>query len=178
MESTATLRERLRATFRWNEAGGADPTAWWLDAHLRADLVDALAGLHRSSSITAVVGVSSRGFILGSLVAATLGVGFVEVRKDQRGDRHGKALLRRTTPPDYAQRDLVLTLRRGLLGARDHVLMVDDWIETGAQATAASRLAQDAGASWFGVAAVVDATTAAVRRALSVRSILSVRELE
>jgi adenine phosphoribosyltransferase len=55
--------------------------------------------------------------------------------------------------------------------------MVDDWIETGAQATAPSRLIDDAGASWAGVATVVDATTAAIRRDLTVRSLLSVREL-
>lgn len=55
--------------------------------------------------------------------------------------------------------------------------MVDDWIETGAQATAVDRLVEDAGASWVGVAVVVDATTAAVRRDLAVRSLLSVREL-
>jgi adenine/guanine phosphoribosyltransferase-like PRPP-binding protein len=55
--------------------------------------------------------------------------------------------------------------------------MVDDWIETGAQGTAAQKLVHDAGGAWAGVAAVVDASTAAVRRELAVRSLLSVREL-
>jgi adenine phosphoribosyltransferase len=170
------LRHRLKDAFRWNEAGGADPTGWWLDPDLRGELADALAALHEGP-VTHVVGVATRGFILGVLVAERLGAGFVEVRKDRRGDAHGKTLLRRSTPPDYAARDLTLTLRRGLLSNRDRVLMIDDWIETGAQATAVGRLVDDAGASWVGVAAVVDATTAAVRRDLAVRSLLSVREL-
>ena len=170
------LRRRLKDAFRWNESGGADPTGWWLDAELRGHLVDALAALH-DGPVTHVAGVATRGFILGALVAERLGAGFVEVRKDRRGDAHGKGLLRRSTPPDYARRDLSLTLRRGLLSARDRVLMVDDWIETGAQATAVARLVEDAGASWVGIAAVVDATTAAVRRELAVQSLLSVREL-
>jgi adenine phosphoribosyltransferase len=55
--------------------------------------------------------------------------------------------------------------------------MVDDWVDTGAQATAVTRLIEDAGSSWVGVATIVDATTAAVRRDLGVRSLLSVREL-
>jgi Cupin domain len=63
------------------------------------------------------------------------------IRKDRRGERHGKGLLRRSTPPDYAQRDLMLTLRIGMIRRSDRVLMVDDWIETGAQATCPSPLA-------------------------------------
>lgn len=171
-----SLRDRLRDTFRWNESGGADPTGWWLDAGLRGQLADALAVQH-DGPVSHVAGVATRGFILGALVAERLQAGFVEIRKDRRGDAHGKSLLRRSTPPDYADRDLTLTVRRGLLGPRDRVLMIDDWIETGAQATAVARLVEDAGAAWAGITAVVDATTAAVRRDLAVRSLLSVREL-
>jgi adenine phosphoribosyltransferase len=171
------LRSRLKEAFEWNAAGGANPARWWLDPDIRSGLVTALAGLHADQPIDAVVAVPTRGFILGPLVAAELGVGFAEIQKDARGDLHGKALLRRATPPDYAQRDLTLTLRRGLLTPRARVVLVDDWIETGAQATAAARLVEDAGAVFAGVAVVVDATTAAVRRDLAVRSLLSIAEL-
>lgn len=91
------LRHRLKDTFRWNESGGADPTGWWLDAQLRGRLADALAALH-DGPITHVTAVATRGFILGALVAERLQTGFVEVRKDRRGDAHGTSLLRRSTP--------------------------------------------------------------------------------
>jgi hypothetical protein len=45
-------------------------------AEFRDELVEALATLHRTRTITAVAGVPWRGFILGSLGAATLGSGF------------------------------------------------------------------------------------------------------
>ena len=60
---------------------------------------------------------------------------------------------------------------------RDRVLLVDEWIETGAQATAAARLARDAGAGWVGVSVIVDGTTSEVRRCLNVRCLLRAHEV-
>jgi adenine phosphoribosyltransferase len=76
------------------------------------------------------------------------------------------------TPPDYLDRSLELALPQQLVGRRDRVRLVDEWIETGAQATAAARLVQDAGAGWVGVSVVVDGTTSEVRRRLHVRCLL------
>jgi adenine phosphoribosyltransferase len=76
------------------------------------------------------------------------------------------------TPPDYLDRSLELALPQQLVGRRDRVLLVDEWIETGPQATAAAWLVQDAGAGWVGVSVVVDGTTSEVRRRLHVRGLL------
>jgi adenine phosphoribosyltransferase len=57
------------------------------------------------------------------------------------------------------------------------VLLVDEWITTGAQATAAKRLIEDAGSHYVGLAAVVDATDNKVRRDLNVRSLISLHGL-
>ena len=43
--------------------------------------VEGLAAPFRQQSIDAVAGMEARGFILGSLVAYTLGVGFIPLRK-------------------------------------------------------------------------------------------------
>jgi len=48
--------------------------------HLRS-VVAALADPWRDASLTAVVGIEARGFLLGTPVAMALGVGFVAVRK-------------------------------------------------------------------------------------------------
>jgi adenine phosphoribosyltransferase len=125
-----------------------------------------------------VVGIESRGLLLGALVAQHLRVGFVEVRKDEHPKDLGVPLLRRTTPPDYRDRGLTPTMRRKRLHPRDRVLLVDDWIDTGAQATAVTNLVADAEATWIGCAVVVvDALTSGVRQRLAVRSILRVHEL-
>jgi adenine phosphoribosyltransferase len=107
-----------------------------------------------------------------------LGIGFAEIRKDLHPDDLGeKRLLRRTTPPDYQKRSLVLTARPSLFRPGDRVLLVDDWIETGAQAVAVRDLVADAEAEWVGAAVIVDAMPAELRRRLNVRALLRERQL-
>ena len=84
----------------------------------------------------------------------------------------------RTAPPDYRDRQITFGFRRTLLAAGDRVLLVDDWIETGATATTARQLVDDVGATWLGTAVVVDALTEPrLRRDLNVRSLLHTRQL-
>ena len=85
--ATRELRERLLGTFRrrgdrTDVSSLADMTGWWRDAEVLAALGPALAGLYRAERPTVVLGPESRGSLLGGLVAAALGVGFVEVRKN------------------------------------------------------------------------------------------------
>lgn len=174
--------ERANLSTRLLEAylapdGYYDPSRWWLDVELMTEIVAALADAHRDSNPTVVVGIESRGQMLGALVAMQLGVGFVEIRKNKHPLGVGEPLLRQTTPPDYKERGLVLTMRRGVVQGRDRVLLVDDWIVTGAQATAARALVGDAEASWVGVSVIVDGAPAAYRQQLGVRSLLRAAQL-
>jgi len=56
-------------------------------------------------------------------------------------------------------------------------MLVDEWITTGAQATAAKRLIEDAGSLYIGLAAVVDATDNKVRRDLNLKSLITLHAL-
>jgi adenine phosphoribosyltransferase len=119
-----------------------------------------------------VAGVEATGFLLGPLVAVELGLGFVEIRKAKAGGEGARGIASRTTPPDYADRGLTLVIQRRL-EPRERVLLVDEWIETGANATAAKRLIEDLGCVFVGVAVMVDATDNSTRRALNVRSLIN-----
>lgn len=122
--------------------------------------------------------MEARGFLLGPLVAAAIGVGFVEVRKDPSPVSDSDRWLRRTPPPDYRDRQLTLGIRKDLVADGDRVSLVDDWIDTGGQALGARRLVEDTGATWLGVAVVVDALESnMVRRRLGVRSLIHHRDL-
>jgi adenine phosphoribosyltransferase len=58
------------------------------------------------------------------------------------------------------------------------VLMVDDWIDTGATARTAQRLVEDCGARWIGAACIVDGLTdPRLRHDLPVRALLNIRQL-
>jgi adenine phosphoribosyltransferase len=137
-----------------------------------------LAGLFDEASPTVILGTQSRGTLLAGLVAAHLGVGLVEVRKDDGPMADSDAWRQRTTPPDYQDRNLTLGFPKRLLLAGERVLFVDDWIATGGQAVATQGLVRDANADWVGTAVIVDGLTdARLRRDLTVRSLIHTRDL-
>ena len=169
------LVDALRDRVVWHQRGDLwypEYSHWWRDPELLAALGPALAHLFEDAEPSVVVGVEAHGMLLGPLAATALEVGFAIVRKGVQPDDAEDPLLRRTTPPDYKNRGLDLSLRSSLLTRHDRALFVDDWVDTGAQGTAVKALVEDAGAVWVGVAAAIDASQSDVRRRLRVRSLL------
>jgi adenine phosphoribosyltransferase len=176
------LKDDLRSAFRWRgdreSSYGADQTGWWADPSVLRRLGPALAGLLRQTSPTIVLGPQSRGALLGALVAAHLGIGLVELRKQPVPFADSDRWYITHTPPDYCDRNLRLGARKDHLNAGHRVLLVDDWIETGGQAIGARTIVDQAGATWCGAAVIVDGLRdSRLRRDLDVHSLLRVREL-
>jgi adenine phosphoribosyltransferase len=180
----SAVQHHLRARFRWigdkyDDGGRADLTGWWRDPVVLSLLGPALAGVVPSAAeATVVLAPQSRGTLLGSLVAAHLGVGLVELRKEPGTLADSDAWRTRTTPPDYRDRQLVMGFRRALVRSGDRVLFVDDWIATGGQALTAKALVDDTGATWLGASVIVDGLeTPSYRRPLGLRGLLHLRDL-
>jgi adenine phosphoribosyltransferase len=118
-----------------------------------AQVVADLAAPFADAGITRVVGIESRGFIIGAPVALSLGAGFVPVRKP------GK-LPALTSRVEYAleyETDAIEIHRDGLTPG-DRVLVVDDVIATGGTAAATLELVRGLGADAVGFAAYVELT--------------------
>ena len=96
---------------------------------------DALADLYRDKGVTKVVGIESRGFIGGSILADRLGAGFVPARKP------GK-LPSVTVKASYAKEYGVDTieLHSDAIGPDDVVVLHDDLLATGGTMNAACQL--------------------------------------
>ncbi|GAA3452787.1 phosphoribosyltransferase family protein [Dactylosporangium matsuzakiense] len=175
------LRTRLRVGFHWR--GGpdvvfADITEWWRDPAVLRELPPALTALVPGAP-TVVIGPASRGTLLGALVAAHLGVGLVEVRKNDRVARHSPVHTHRSLPAGYHEGGAQLSFRRALIRPDDRVLCVDDWVESGGQAAAIHAMVTEIGAAWLGLAAVVDDLPpgSPLRAGLGVRSLLTAGDL-
>ena len=98
-----------------------------------------------------------------------LGAGLVLARKE--GQNHPGADVVLVTDPTWrgeAQRFLVRTFD---VDPDDRVLGVDDWITTGSSAFALQRWVTGLGATWVGMAALVDKSTAPVRAALGAHTL-------
>lgn len=173
--------ERLRETFAWRDTPVgvfADLSGWWRDPELLRMLGPSLAELHADAAPTVVAGIETRGLVLGPLAALSLGVGFVEVRKEYRVAGEGQRddadpMLRAGTPPGYQDGGLTLIAPRRLFRPGDRVLLVDEWIETGAQAHAVRRMVDEAGADWVGAAVIVAACPPEVGERLGVKALVT-----
>lgn len=160
--------------FRWID-GHADVWQIFRDPAALAAVVRGMAEPFRDDEVSAVCGIESRGFLLGAAVAVELGVGFVPVRK-QEGIFPGTKVTRRSDP-DYRGLRQELRLQRATVGSGDRVLLVDDWIETGSQATAVRSMVEECGGHWVGCAVIVDQATPALGTGLGVRSLVTAAEL-
>jgi adenine phosphoribosyltransferase len=182
-DAPAQLSADLLRAFRWrgdrfDPSYAADPTGWWADASILHRLGPALSALFDEARPSIILGPQSRGALLGALVAVHLGVGLVELRKNPSPSADSDRWLVTRTPPDYRDRNLRLGARRDHLSAGQRVLVVDDWIETGGQAIGARDIVEQAGATWCGVAVIIDGLEdSRLRRDLDVRSLIKVREL-
>ena len=102
--------------------------------------------------ITHVVGIESRGFVVGQALASELMVPFVMMRK--QGSKYPGELYSATYELEYGTDTLVL--QKGILGHTSHVLIADDLVATGGSLEAAVDLVKQTGATPLACATVVD----------------------
>lgn len=162
MDSSAA-GQALLEQFRWVD-GHAD--VWRVFRHGNAfrQVVSQLAAAAREHEATAIVGIESRGFLLGGAVAAEIGVGFVAVRKTD-GLFPGITSTQ-LSEPDYRGTRYRLRIQNDAVRPTDRLVLVDDWIELGSQASAVQQLITSLGARLVGIAVMVDQCAPATRRAL------------
>jgi len=107
---------------------------------------------NRNGDITHIVGIESRGFVVGAVLAATIGVPFVMVRK--KGSKYPGSLLQETYALEYGEDTLVL--QEGLLGHANRVLIADDLVATGGSMLATKRLVEQAEARVIGFTSIIN----------------------
>ena len=128
-----------------------DITPILADAALLRRAVNGLAEPWKGHGITKVIGIESRGFILGAMLADELGAGFVPVRKQ------GKlpfTTIRESYELEYGTDTIEMHI--DAVSDRDMVLIHDDVIATGGTAAATHRLARFAGAEVAGFSFLIE----------------------
>ena len=118
-----------------------DVTTLFKNAECLNEMLDTLYERYKDKGITKVVGIESRGFILGGALAARLGAGFVMARKP------GK-LPADTIEETYAKEYGTdrIQIHKDAINEDDVVLLHDDLLATGGTMAATHRLVQKCGA--------------------------------
>lgn len=147
MTLSTELKSRIREVpdFPITGVNFKDITPIFLDPALLARTIEALAAPWQGKGITRVMGIESRGFLMGPGIAMALGAGFVIVRKAGKlpPETHGISY-----SLEYGNASIEVV--KGSVGAGDKVLVHDDLLATGGTSAAAARLALDLGAGVAG----------------------------
>jgi adenine phosphoribosyltransferase len=128
-----------------------DITTLLKDRDAFKSVIDDLTALYRDQNIGKVVGIESRGFILGGPLAHQLGAGFVPVR------RPGKLpadIFEVKYNLEYGSNSLAI--HRDAIGIGERVLIVDDLLATGGTAAATTNLVRQLGGEIVGAAFLVE----------------------
>jgi len=113
--------------------------------------VDMLSTPYQQQGIEAVVGIESRGFILGAAVAERIGAGFIPIRKP--GKLPAKAL-KESYDLEYGKD--ALEIHEDAVRPGQRILIVDDVLATGGTASAAAKMVRRLGGDLQGLAFLIE----------------------
>ena len=132
-----TLKKNLREIPDFPKPGILfyDVTTLFKNAECLQEMIDGLYELYKDKGITKVVGIESRGFILGGALAARLGAGFVMARKPGKLPAE---VWEETYAKEYGTD--TIQLHKDAISEDDVVLLHDDLLATGGTMAAACKL--------------------------------------
>ena len=113
--------------------------------------IDSLSTPYLDQGIDVVIGIESRGFILGGAVAQRIGAGFIPIRKP--GKLPARAL-KETYDLEYGTD--ALEIHEDAVEKGQRVLILDDVLATGGTAAAAAQLVKRLGGELHGLAFLIE----------------------
>lgn len=139
-----------------------DVTTLFKSSTCLQEMLDSLYELYKDKGITKVVGIESRGFILGAALAARLNAGFVMARKP------GK-LPAETIEETYAKEygTDTIQIHKDAINENDVVLLHDDLLATGGTMAATYRLVKKCGAKQTFISFIIELNELKGRNAFS-----------
>lgn len=114
--------------------------------------IDVQTKFNKNGEVTHIAGIESRGFVVGAVLAAQIGVPFVMIRK--KGSKYPGSLLEESYGTEYSEDTIVL--QEGILGYTNRVLIADDLIATGGSLLATKSLLEKTEAKVVGAVTVLN----------------------
>lgn len=157
------LENAIKKKIRFFKGGFGDILPVLGDPKLRNRIVSRLSAwfvnlevMSEEQKIDRIVGIESRGAMLGAMLATANNLPFSVIR-------HGRALPVELCPiredfVDYSKKEKSLESCKSHFIAGERVAVVDDWFETGRSAAAAARILERCGVKIIGFCGIVNST--------------------
>ena len=165
------IKNSIRTVPDWPKKGVMfrDITTLLKDKEAMEKTVDIFVKRYKDKEIDLIAGIESRGFIIGSILAHKLGVGFVPIRK--------KGKLPYQTEKEEYDKDII-EIHKDAIHPGQRVLIVDDLIATGGTASATANLVEKLGGEIIEFAFIVDLPDLKGKEKISQYPIFSLVEFE
>jgi len=152
-DPSAYIKQHIRTVPDWPAAGVQfrDITPLLSNPRVFRVLIDQFVHRYFDTRPAAIAGLDARGFIIGSVLAYELNVGFIPIRK--------KGKLPFTTVEETYELEYgsaTVEMHTDAVQPGDRVVLIDDLIATGGTMLAGARLLQRLGATVIEGAAIVD----------------------
>ena len=174
-EDTTAIRRAIRDIPNFPKPGIVfkDITPLLANGPLFAKTIDLLGDRYRGQKIDTVLGIESRGFIIGAALAYKLGAGFSVVRKPGKlpYETHSE-----TYELEYGTDKLEIHIDAIRPNAR--VIIADDLIATGGTAAATAALVTKLGATVVECAFVIELSFLSGRRKLQPHPVYSILQYD
>jgi len=147
------IKSKIRNVPDWPKKGiiFRDITTLLADQEGIKLVIDDLKNRYQDKEIDVIVGIDSRGFILGGALAYLLGKGFVPVRKKGKLPPETESV-----SYDLEYGTDTLEISKGSIIEGQKVLIVDDLLATGGTALATAQLVEKLGGNIQEIAFIVD----------------------
>lgn len=147
------IKEKIRTIPHWPIEGVMfrDITTLLQDGEAFRYVCDELYDRYKDMEIDVVVGIESRGFIFGSVLAYKLGLGFVLIRKP--GKLPSK-IISAEFEKEYGKDKM--EIHEDAISQGERVLLIDDLIATGGTISAATELIERLGGKIIECAFIID----------------------
>ena len=151
--SIETIKSAIRSIPDYPKEGilFRDITTLLQDAEVFSEVIDIMVERYKNNLPTKIVGIESRGFIFGMVLAYRLGIGFVPIRK--KGKLPYKTF---EASYDLEYGSAVIEIHQDALTSDDKVVIVDDLLATGGTAAAAISLVKEFEAEIVGFDFVIE----------------------
>lgn len=150
-----------------------DVTTYWKDPDAFAYSVKEIANYFKNVSISKVVGIEARGFVLAAPIAFLLHAGFVPIRKPGKLPAE---FITRTYALEYG--DNTLELHKDAIVEGDKVLICDDILATGGTIEVVEEMIAELGGEVVGIGILSELSFLKGREKLQSNNIFSLYQVQ
>ncbi|RMG78907.1 MAG: adenine phosphoribosyltransferase [Bacteroidetes bacterium] len=134
--------------------GRYDVTPIFENPEVFSNLLNDLIAPFKDANFDKIAGLDALGFVIGGALAQKMNKGFICIRKGGKLPGINDTVLKTSSFVDYTNTSKSFEINKSSIKKGEKILLVDEWIETGAQMKAAVKLIKELGGKIIGISSL------------------------